>query len=129
MFRVLTLSFDHKGFGNVGSWAARLIHEQGGKVIAVSDVTGAVRNLNGIDIPALFQHREATGKLAGFDGTDVMDPNELLTHECNVLIPCALGGVLNRENAGDVRAKFIIEAANHPTDPEADEVACSVGYL
>lgn len=123
------LTFAIQGFGNVGSWAARLIHEQGGKVIAVSDVTGAVRNLNGIDIPALFQHREATGKLAGFDGTDVMDPNELLTHECNVLIPCALGGVLNRENAGDVRAKFIIEAANHPTDPEADEILSEKGVI
>ncbi|MFS7928500.1 putative glutamate dehydrogenase (NAD(P)(+)) [Helianthus anomalus] len=56
-----------------------------------------------------------------------MDADELLVHECDVLIPCALGGVLNRENAGDVKAKFIIEAANHPTDPEADEILSKKG--
>ncbi|KAL0321716.1 UNVERIFIED_CONTAM: Glutamate dehydrogenase A [Sesamum calycinum] len=107
--------------------AAKLIHERGGKVIAVSDITGAVKNPNGIDIPALLQHKEATGKLADFGGADAMDSNDLLTHECDVLIPCALGGVLNRENAGDVKAKFIIEAANHPTDPEADEILSKKG--
>ncbi|KAF4358440.1 hypothetical protein F8388_018304 [Cannabis sativa] len=51
-----------------------------------------------------------------------MDPSELLAHDCDVIIPCALGGVLNKENAGNVKAKFVIEAANHPTDPEADEL-------
>lgn len=85
-----------QGFGNVGSWAARLLHERGGKVVAVSDITGAVRNPNGIDIQALLQHKEKTGKLADFSGADAMDSNDLLTHECDVLIPCALGGVLNR---------------------------------
>lgn len=90
--------FLYQGFGNVGSWVAKLLHERGGKVIAVSDITGAVKNPNGIDIPALLQHREATGKLADFNGADAMDANELLTHECDVLIPCALGGVLNRFN-------------------------------
>ncbi|KAK6155961.1 hypothetical protein DH2020_010209 [Rehmannia glutinosa] len=115
------LTFAIQGFGNVGSWAARLLHELGGKVIAVSDITGAVKNPNGIDIPALIQHKEKTGKLADFSGADFMDSNDVLTHECDVLIPCALGGVLNRENAGDVKAKYIIEAANHPTDPDADE--------
>ncbi|XP_076957834.1 glutamate dehydrogenase A-like, partial [Bidens hawaiensis] len=91
--------------GNVGSWVARLIHEKGGKIVAVSDVTGAIKNPNGIDIPAL------------------------LVHECDVLVPCALGGVLNRENARDVKAKFIIEAANHPTDPEADEILSKKGVI
>lgn len=85
-----------QGFGNVGSWAARLFHERGGKVVAVSDITGAVRNPNGIDIQALLQHKETTGKLADFSGADAMDSNDLLTHECDVLVPCALGGVLNR---------------------------------
>ncbi|KAL0401028.1 UNVERIFIED_CONTAM: Glutamate dehydrogenase A [Sesamum latifolium] len=121
------LTFAIQGFGNVGSWAARLIHERGGKVIAVSDITGAVKNPDGIDIPALLQHKDATGKLADFSGADAMDSNDLLTHECDVLIPCALGGVLNRENAGDIKAKFIIEAANHPTDPEADEILSKKG--
>ncbi|GFP87039.1 glutamate dehydrogenase a [Phtheirospermum japonicum] len=121
------LTFAIQGFGNVGSWASRLLHELGGKVVAVSDITGAVKNSNGIDIPALIQHKEKTGKLADFSGAEAMDSNDLLTHDCDVLIPCALGGVLNRENAGDVRAKFIIEAANHPTDPEADEILFKKG--
>ena len=80
----------------MGSWASKLIHERGGKVIAVSDITGAVKNPNGIDIPELLKHKEATGSLKSFNGGDSMDPNELLVHECDVLVPCALGGVLNR---------------------------------
>ncbi|MFS7936935.1 Glutamate dehydrogenase A [Helianthus anomalus] len=123
------LTFAIQGFGNVGSWVARLIHERGGKIVAVSDVTGAVKNPNGIDIPALLEHKEKTGSLSSFDGGDIMDADELLVHECDVLIPCALGGVLNRENAGDVKAKFIIEAANHPTDPEADEILSKKGVI
>ncbi|KAI3712613.1 hypothetical protein L1987_71173 [Smallanthus sonchifolius] len=123
------LTFAIQGFGNVGSWVARLIHERGGKIVAVSDVTGAIKNTNGIDIPALLGHKEATGSLSSFDGGDDMDADELLVHECDVLIPCALGGVLNRENAGDVKAKFIIEGANHPTDPEADEILSKKGVV
>lgn len=85
-----------QGFGNVGSWAARFIHERGGKVVAVSDITGAITNPSGIDIPNLVNHKEATGSLKNFDGGDAMDPDEVLISECDVLIPCALGGVLNR---------------------------------
>lgn len=85
-----------QGFGNVGAWAAKLIHERGGKIVAVGDVTGAVKNADGIDIPALLEHKSVTGSLKGFEGGDAMDSNDLLTHECEVLIPCALGGVLNK---------------------------------
>ncbi|KAJ6676339.1 GLUTAMATE DEHYDROGENASE [Salix viminalis] len=123
------LTFAVQGFGNVGSWAAKIIHERGGKVVAVSDITGAVKNPDGIDIPELIRHKESTGSLKNFQGADSMDANELLVHECDVLIPCALGGVLNRENAADVKAKFIIEAANHPTDPEADEILAKKGVV
>ncbi|KAK9993889.1 hypothetical protein SO802_023592 [Lithocarpus litseifolius] len=123
------LTFAIQGFGNVGSWVARLIHEKGGKVIAVSDITGAVKNPSGIDIKELLKHKERTGSLKDFNGGDAMDAHELLVHECDVLIPCALGGVLNRENAAEVKAKYIIEAANHPTDPEADEILCKKGVL
>ncbi|KAG2310059.1 hypothetical protein Bca52824_021616 [Brassica carinata] len=123
------LTFVVQGFGNVGTWAAKLIHEKGGKVVAVSDITGAVRNPEGLDIDALLSHKEATGSLVDFSGGDAMDSNELLIHECDVLIPCALGGVLNKENAGDVKAKFIIEAANHPTDPDADEILSKKGVI
>ncbi|MCD7464667.1 NAD-dependent glutamate dehydrogenase [Datura stramonium] len=127
--QIKDLTFAIQGFGNVGSWAAKLIHERGGKVVAVSDITGAVKNQNGLDIPALLDHKEATGKLIDFSGGDVMCSDELLTHDCDVLIPCALGGVLNRENADYVKAKFIVEAANHPTDPEADEILSKKGVL
>lgn len=80
----------------MGSWAAKLIHERGGKVIAVSDITGAIKNPSGIDVPQLLKHKETTGSLLNFEGGDAMDADELLVHECDVLIPCALGGVLNR---------------------------------
>ncbi|CBI26587.3 unnamed protein product, partial [Vitis vinifera] len=121
------LTFVIQDFGNVGSWVARLIHERGGKIIAVSDVTGAVKNQNGLDIVDLLRHKEETGCLTNFSGGDHMDPNELLTHECDVLIPCALGGVLSKENAADVKAKFIIEAANH--HPEANEILSKKGVV
>lgn len=80
----------------MGSWVAQLIYKRGGKVVAVSDITGAIRNPDGLDIPALLKHKAKAGTLKDFEGGDNMDPNELLMHECDVLIPCALGGVLNR---------------------------------
>lgn len=85
-----------QGFGNVGSWAAMSIFERGGKVIAVSDITGAIKNPNGLDIPALLKHKEDNHSLKDFPRGDSMDPNHLLFHECDVLLPCALGGVLNK---------------------------------
>uniref|UniRef100_A0A803R5F6 Glutamate dehydrogenase n=2 Tax=Cannabis sativa TaxID=3483 RepID=A0A803R5F6_CANSA len=126
---ISNLKFVIQGFGNVGSWAARFIHERGGKIVAVSDITGAIKNPDGIDIPALMRHKDAHESLKEFQGGDVIDPKDLLVHECDVLIPCALGGVLNKENAADVKAKFIIEAANHPTDPEADEILSKKGVV
>ncbi|RZC86643.1 hypothetical protein C5167_029997 [Papaver somniferum] len=126
---ITDLKFAIQGFGNVGYWAAKLIHERGGKVVAVSDITGAVQNPNGLDISALIKHKEATGSLKDFQGGDSMDANELLVHDCDVLIPCALGGVLHKGNAGDVKAKYIIEAANHPTDPDADEILSKKGVI
>ncbi|CAM6126084.1 unnamed protein product [Calypogeia fissa] len=111
-----------QGFGNVGSWTARLLHEQGGIVNAVSDVTGAIKNDKGLDIPALQKHVATVGGVKGFSGGEAIEGPALLAEDCDVLIPAALGGVLTRETAKDVKAKFIIEAANHPTDPEADEI-------
>uniref|UniRef100_A0A3Q7YGP3 glutamate dehydrogenase [NAD(P)(+)] n=1 Tax=Cicer arietinum TaxID=3827 RepID=A0A3Q7YGP3_CICAR len=120
-------TFVIQGFRNVGTWAAKSLYERGGKVVVVSDITGAIRNPNGIDIPTLLKHKETNGNLTEFQGADVMDPNEVLVHECDVLIPCALGGVLNKENVADVKAKLIVEAANHPTDPKADEILAKKG--
>lgn len=111
-----------QGFGNVGSWAARLFAEQGARIVAVSDITGAVRNPEGLDIPALVQHVAQNGGVAGFTDGEAFAPDMLLAEPCDVLIPAALGGVLNRDTAPNVRARYILEAANHPSDPEADEI-------
>ncbi|CAD6207007.1 unnamed protein product [Miscanthus lutarioriparius] len=86
-----------QGFGNVGSWAAQLINEAGGKVIAISDVTGAVKNVNGLDIAQLVKHSAENRGIKGFNGGDAIDPNSLLTEECDVLIPAALGGILSKK--------------------------------
>ncbi|KAL3534035.1 hypothetical protein ACH5RR_007556 [Cinchona calisaya] len=118
-----------QGFGNVGSWAAQLISEQGGKIVAVSDITGAIKNSKGINISNLLKHVKETRGVKGFSGADSIDPDSILVEDCDILVPAALGGVINRDNAKDVKAKFIIEAANHPTDPEADEILAKKGVV
>ena len=96
--------------------------EQGGKILAVSDAYGAVINPEGIDIPALDRHVAVNHKVVGFKGGDPSTNEQLLTMPVDVLIPAALGGVFDSEMAQAVQAKVIIEAANSPTWPEADEV-------
>ncbi|KAJ6951743.1 glutamate dehydrogenase 1-like isoform X2 [Populus alba x Populus x berolinensis] len=118
-----------QGFGNVGAWAAQLISEQGGKIVAVSDITGAIKNTKGLDIPSLLKHANEHKGVKGFHGGDPIDPKSILVEDCDILIPAALGGVINRENASDIKSKFIIEAANHPTDPEADEILSKKGVV
>lgn len=109
-----------QGFGNVGTFTADFIHKAGGKVIAISDVSGGIQNRNGIDIPAALAHVRQKGSLSGFDGGEPISNDGLLTMDVDVLIPAALGGVLTQENAEHVQARFIVEAANGPTTPEAD---------
>ncbi|XP_044500064.1 glutamate dehydrogenase 1-like isoform X2 [Mangifera indica] len=121
--------FAIQGFGNVGSWAAQLISEKGGKIVAVSDITGAIKNINGIDIPSLLKHAKEHHGVKGFHGGDPIDANSVLAEDCDILIPAALGGVINRDNANEIKAKFIIEAANHPTDPEGDEILSKKGVV
>jgi glutamate dehydrogenase (NAD(P)+) len=111
-----------QGFGNVGSFTAKFLHEMGAKLVAVSDAFGGVKNPAGLDIPKLLEYSTANGKVSGFPGSEPISNAELLAAEVDVLIPAALGGVLHKDNAGDVRAKSIIEAANGPTTPEADEI-------
>lgn len=118
-----------QGFGNVGSWAARLLSELGGKVVAVSDISGAIANKNGLDIDSLLKHVKENRGVKGFQDADAIDSNSILVEDCDVLIPAALGGVINRENANEIKAKFIVEAANHPTDPEADEILKKKGVV
>jgi glutamate dehydrogenase (NAD(P)+) len=111
-----------QGFGNVGTWTARLAVQQGAKVTAVSDITGAVRNVEGLDIDALAEHVSDTGGVAGFDGADGFDADTLLLEDCDVLVPAALGDVINEDNAHDIRASLIVEAANGPTTPGANDI-------
>jgi glutamate dehydrogenase (NAD(P)+) len=126
---VADLTYAIQGFGNVGSWAARLFAEAGGKIVAVSDITGAVRNTGGLDISALSDHVAARGGVAGFAGGEAFPAGELLAEPCDVLIPAALGSVLTQESAPAVRARFVLEAANNPTDPEADEILRQKGVV
>jgi len=115
-------SFALQGFGNVGSFAARFLHERGSKVVAVSDAFGGILNAEGLDIPALVKYVASHEGVTGFPESEAISNEELLVSDVDVLIPAALGGVLTRENAPHVRAKFVVEAANSPVDPDADEI-------
>ncbi|MEX0703983.1 MAG: Glu/Leu/Phe/Val dehydrogenase dimerization domain-containing protein [Planctomycetales bacterium] len=111
-----------QGFGNVGSFAARFLHEKGAKIVGVSDASGGIWNSAGIDVPALQIYSSEHGEIKGFPAAKAITNDELLTSEVDMLVPAAIGGVLNSENAEEVRAKYIVEAANNPTQPEADEI-------
>ena len=111
-----------QGFGNVGSHAARLIAERGGKLIAVADHLGAVQNPEGLDVPALCEYVREHRSVAGFAGGDAFDGPEVITWDADVLIPAALEDAITKDNAAEVRAKFVIEGANGPTTPEAHEI-------
>ena len=111
-----------QGFGNVGSFAAEILHEMGAKIIAVSDAFGGIRNKEGLDIPKLIEFAKEHKKVEGFLNSETIDNTTLLASDVDVLIPAAIGNVLTSENANDVRAKLVIEAANNPTTPEADAI-------
>jgi glutamate dehydrogenase (NAD(P)+) len=111
-----------QGFGNVGSFAAKFLYERGAKIVAVSDQFGGAYNPAGLDIPALTIFAADNGGVEGFPESEPIGNDELLTCDVELLIPAAIGGVLTKDNAQDVRAKYIIEAANNPTHPEADEI-------
>lgn len=124
-----------QGFGNVGSWAAQIGTELGCRLIGVSDISGAIHCEPGIDPNALLRHMAQGGTLVEYadatqgDGVQRITPQELLALECEVLIPAALGNVINAGNAGAVRARMLVEAANNPTTPQADEILEDRGVL
>ncbi len=118
-----------QGFGNVGSWAARLMQELGAKVVGASDAYGAVRSDEGFDAEAMRQHVQEGGKLTEFEGVDEISPEELLDIECEVFIPAALGGMLHQGNADRLNCKMIVEGANSPTTPGADAILDDKGVL
>ncbi|MEX2394710.1 MAG: Glu/Leu/Phe/Val dehydrogenase dimerization domain-containing protein [Actinomycetota bacterium] len=111
-----------QGFGNVGSWTARIITELGCKVVAVSDVRGGIHNPGGLNVTALLQHQKESGSVVGFLGADLITNEDLLLLDVDWLIPAALGGVIHARNADKVKARVVVEAANHPVTPEANSV-------
>jgi glutamate dehydrogenase (NAD(P)+) len=115
-------TFAVQGFGNVGSWACRFLHDRGGRIVAVGDAGGGVRNPEGLDIGALLAHARTTRTVSGFAGGEPLSNEALLRLDVDVLVPAALGGVITEANAADVRARIVLEAANAPTTPRADEM-------
>ncbi len=110
-----------QGFGNVGSNAARLIAEKGAKIIAVGDHLGGVTSEDGLDVPALIEWASEHRTVKGFPGGDAFDSPQVLGWDVDVLIPAALEDAIDEDNVDDVKADIIIEAANGPTTPAADE--------
>ncbi|MGH2923218.1 MAG: Glu/Leu/Phe/Val family dehydrogenase, partial [Solirubrobacterales bacterium] len=115
-------TFAVQGYGNVGSWAARIMQQLGSTMVGASDATGAIRSDAGIDADKLSQHLADGGTLTEFPGAEVISPDDLLAIECDVLIPAALGGMIHEGNADRIGARVIIEGANSPTTPVADEI-------
>jgi glutamate dehydrogenase (NAD(P)+) len=118
-----------QGFGNVGSHAAKFLAEAEAKIVAVGDVSGAYYNPDGLDILDMFRHVRTHKNLAGYTAAEHISNEELLEMEVDILVPAALGGVITRENAPKVKAKMIIEAANAPVRPDADDVLAERGIL
>lgn len=113
--------FSVQGFGNVGSWFARLAHAQGGKIVATSDVKGGIFAGDGLDIVKLIEHVKATGSVVGFPGTKPITNDEVLRADCDVLVPAALGHVIDAKVAADVKAKYVLEGANGPCTLEGND--------
>ena len=118
-----------QGFGNVGSNLARLLSDEGVRVIAVSDSRSGIHNPYGLDVPAAIAYKAEHGVLEGFPGADAITNEELIEIDCDVLTPCALEQAITAENAARVQAKMVCEGANGPTTPGADEILEEKGIL
>ncbi len=118
-----------QGFGNVGSNAARLISEQGGKIVAVADHTGGISNSKGLDISSLKKWVAKTGGVIGFPEGIAFPGDQIISWEADVLIPAALQDVITEKNAYDVKAGMVVEAANAPTNPAADAILIKRGIM
>ena len=118
-----------QGFGNVGGAFSKLVAELGCRVIAVSDVSGGIYNSKGLDIPAVSKYVSENGVLKGYKGADVVSNEELLELKCDILVPAALEGQITSDNAAKIKASYIIEGANGPTTPKADEILESMNVV
>jgi glutamate dehydrogenase (NAD(P)+) len=125
--RYLNMSIDGcrviiQGFGNVGSNAARLMHEHGYKVVGIAEMEGGLSNPNGIDIHQLIEYKYRNGTTLGFRGAEAMPSDELIVSDCDVLIPAATENVITSRNADKIKARIVVEGANGPTTAVADEI-------
>ncbi len=118
-----------QGFGSVGQVAARCFQEAGARVVAISDSQGGVVREAGLDLPAAAAHKRERGSLAGLSGAEAIAKDDLLEMPCDILVPAAVGGQIRRDNAGRLQAKLIVEAANAPTTPGADEILSERGVV
>ena len=118
-----------QGFGNVGGTAGKLFAEAGALVVAVQDHTGAIANDKGLNVPKLLEHVAKTGGVAGFKGGEPIKPAEFWGTKCDIMIPAALEGQVTKDNAGKIKARMLIEGANGPTTPEADDILNDKGVL
>lgn len=111
-----------QGFGNVGSWVARIAHELGCRIVGIADESGAISAEQGLDPHALRRHLDQGGTLVDFPGVERVSVSEFLGLECEVFVPAALGGMVHRANADLLNCRMVIEGANTPTTPEADAI-------
>jgi glutamate dehydrogenase (NAD(P)+) len=118
-----------QGFGNVGSYLARFLVQDGAKVVAISDSSGGVHNPNGIDVEAAFARKRETGSIGGLPGTDPISNDDLLLLDVDVLAPCALEQVISESNADRVKAAIVVEGANGPVTPAADQILEQNGVM
>jgi glutamate dehydrogenase (NAD(P)+) len=122
------LTFAIQGFGNVGSWAARILHDKGGKMIAVDTVDGSIRSDAGIDPHRLYEFiNDEKGPIDDFPDSEAISKEDFLATECDVFIPAALGGMIHEHNADTLRCKVLLEGANSPTTPKADAILSDKG--
>ncbi|WP_323012166.1 Glu/Leu/Phe/Val dehydrogenase [Castellaniella sp.] len=118
-----------QGFGNVGGTAARLFNEAGAHVVAVYDHTGIVYNSRGLNVPALVEHVKSTGGVAGAADTETLSVNDFWSLKTDILIPAALEGQITRDNADLIHTRILVEGANGPTTPEADDIISAKGTI
>ena len=116
-----------QGFGNVGYWTSQLMHRQGAVVIGISDVHGAIYNPSGLDMGMVAHHQSESGTISDFPQAEQISNSDLLELECDILIPAAIDDVITHENASNIKAKLLLEAANHPVTPAADEILSDMG--
>ncbi|MFN0275704.1 MAG: Glu/Leu/Phe/Val family dehydrogenase [Chitinophagales bacterium] len=119
-----------QGLGNVGYYSAKFFQEGGAKIVGIGEYEGAIYNVNGLDVDAVFNHRKSTGSILNFPGAKNLEKTtDVLEQECDILIPAALENVIHADNASKIKAKIIGEAANGPVTAEADDILNEMGVM